>query len=71
MTIREITKGAANRKEKRYFRKMGGTGYDVYLANLAGQHDRYYRRPPANNYPKGRRHEAYNYGYKTMDELAL
>lgn len=55
------------RKERRIFRHMGYTAVDdaYYEGEYAAR-----ERPDARNpYPPGRRHDAWNYGYRIADPL--
>ncbi len=59
------------RREARYLRRMNGTGNEVYQAAMRGEADRYYGRLYRNIYPVGKRHDAYNWGFKTPDSTNI
>lgn len=57
------------RKMKRYERKMLGDG--VHYAFQLGMSDGEWRKEPRNPFPKGRRHDEYERGYRLADPLAI
>ena len=55
------------RKEKRYLRKCGFNAmYDAYIQ---GEFEASRRRPRANPYPAGKRHDAWQHGFSLADPL--
>lgn len=57
------------RKAKRFWRKVDQGHGSVYMAYVSGEEAATRITKPANPYPKGSRHEAWENGYKQGDPL--